>query len=433
VLPASAILTALIAATPAIAFVDGPIARGVIELIAASLLGITAFALPSGEGRHLTRLIAPVAVCLTLPAIWIVVQALPMPFFGLSHPIWESAATALHKPLTGSISADPGATLVALATYLTMAGILVACAALTIDRRRAERLLFWIAGATALAGMVLTLATIAGTFLADWDRDGQASRALIAQSALGVPVTAAAAGHVFERYERRRTRAEMSPVRFALLFLGCIAALTMCLAGLACAAAFRPFVASLCGLGIVAVVVAIRRSGLGFWAGAAAAATVSIAVVAFIAARGGGHGDITLRYAEAPLQTTAIAESLLSDTGWAGSGAGTYRALAPIYKGVDGDARTSFAPTAAVEIAIELGRPALWVIIAMTLAALGLLLRGALTRGRDSFYASAGAGSAAVFALEAFYDTGGLVSSAMIIAAAAFGLGLAQSVSRTLQ
>jgi hypothetical protein len=38
-----------------------------------------------------------------------------------------------------------------------------------------------------------------------------------------------------------------------------------------------------------------------------------------------------------------------------------------------------------------------------------------------------------VFALEAFYDTGGLVSSAMIIAAAAFGLGLAQSVSRTLQ
>jgi hypothetical protein len=185
-------------------------------------------------------------------------------------------------------------------------------------------------------------------------------------------------------------------------------------------------------LAIVAAVAIIRRSGLGFWASAIAAATIIIAAVALIAAHGRGFGDLTLRYSDVPTQNVAIAEGLLSDTSWLGSGAGTYPALAPIYQ-ASGDASALIAPTGAAKIAIELGRPALWSLIVMALAATALLLHGALTRGRDSLYATAVAGSTIVLMLEPFCDAGSLSTSPMIIAAATLGLGLAQSVSRTFQ
>jgi hypothetical protein len=91
------------------------------------------------------------------------------------------------------------------------------------------------------------------------------------------------------------------------------------------------------------------------------------------------------------------------------------------------------APTAAAQIAIELGWPALWVILIMTILVLSLLLRGALQRGRDSFYAAAGAGIIVALALEAFCDAGLFNSAVLVCTATALGLGLAQRASRMTQ
>jgi hypothetical protein len=62
-----------------------------------------------------------------------------------------------------------------------------------------------------------------------------------------------------------------------------------------------------------------------------------------------------------------------------------------------------------------------------------MLLRGALQRGRDSFYPAAGAGCIIVLTLEAFCDASLFGTTVLICAAAALGLGIAQHLSRTIQ
>ena len=90
-------------------------------------------------------------------------------------------------------------------------------------------------------------------------------------------------------------------------------------------------------------------------------------------------------------------------------------------------------PTAAAKIAIELGRPMLWGIVIVVMAGIFLLLRGALNRGRDLFYAAAGAGSLAFILLWAFCDIGILGTPAGICTAAIVGLAVAQCKSRSVQ
>jgi hypothetical protein len=60
-------------------------------------------------------------------------------------------------------------------------------------------------------------------------------------------------------------------------------------------------------------------------------------------------------------------------------------------------------------------------------------LRGAVRRGRDSFYATGAAGCAITLAAEAFADASLLGTAILILAATVLGLGLAQSVGRTAQ
>ena len=76
---------------------------------------------------------------------------------------------------------------------------------------------------------------------------------------------------------------------------------------------------------------------------------------------------------------------MLADSPWMGIGAGTFASLLPIYQGAGDTMINPAAPTAAVEIAIELGRPMLWALILAVLIGIIMLLRGALHRGRDSF------------------------------------------------
>jgi hypothetical protein len=84
-------------------------------------------------------------------------------------------------------------------------------------------------------------------------------------------------------------------------------------------------------------------------------------------------------------------------------------------------------------MAIELGRPMLWLIVATIVFSILFLLRASLKRGRDSFYPTAGASCLITLLFLSFTNAGVLGSAAAIIAAATLGLAIAQSKSRSVQ
>ena len=115
---------------------------------------------------------------------------------------------------------------------------------------------------------------------------------------------------------------------------------------------------------------------------------------------------------------------------WAGSGAGTFAAVLPIYQGIDELAIGQVAPTAAAAIAIEMGWPIFWAILMAVIALVFFLLRGALRRQRDSYYSIAGAGCTVATALLSFGNFAVLTTPISTIAAVAVGIAIAQSKSR---
>jgi hypothetical protein len=333
--------------------------------------------------------------------------------------------------LKGGISIDPGATLIALARYLSVVATILVAAAVTIDRRRAEWALFGLAGVTALMGAILVAQSLVGLSAI---ADGFGSRArglLVGGSSLGVIVGAAAATRAFERHETRRIKAGASLTKFGLDFGASLAVLAICCLGLVFGAAPQEIFIAACGLAIMVLVVVARRLGLGAWASAILAAFAVVMALALAAARPIGNEDFTLRYANATAPVISLAARVMSDTVWTGSGAGNYTALLPLYRNADDVSAGQTAPTSAAQIAIELGPPALWLILVMTIALTGSLLRGAVQRGRDSFYPAAAMSSAVVLTLQAFCNASVLSTAIALVAAVILGLGLAQSVSRS--
>jgi hypothetical protein len=142
--------------------------------------------------------------------------------------------------------------------------------------------------------------------------------------------------------------------------------------------------------------------------------------------------DLSIRFVtDAPKSLVELTQRIITDTNWAGSGAGAFAALLPIYQDAINPIGASVAPTTAAGFLIEVGRPAMWVAVIAALAAIAWLTHGALQRGRDSFFTAAGASCAVVLTLEAFFDASLSGSATLVIAMAALGLALAQSVSRT--
>lgn len=126
---------------------------------------------------------------------------------------------------------------------------------------------------------------------------------------------------------------------------------------------------------------------------------------------------------------------MLDDAPLAGTGAGTFAALASIYRGAD-DPFTDVGappPTAACATAIELGKPMLWSVVVAALGLFGVLFEGALRRGRDAFYPAAGAGCLITLLFLSFMNAGLSGPAVIIIATATVGRAFVQSKSRTAQ
>jgi hypothetical protein len=88
------------------------------------------------------------------------------------------------------------------------------------------------------------------------------------------------------------------------------------------------------------------------------------------------------------------------------------------------------ASTVAGTLAIELGTPMVALMLAGTVVGIVALLRASIQRGRDWLYPAMAGAALITLLLLSFTNTGFLGGSPGLIAAAAVGLGLAQSKSR---
>lgn len=428
------ILAGLIIASPAILLLDSAANVGIIAAIAAGTLIIVAMTMPPGQTEHLVTVARRTAVITVIPIIWIVIQILPLNTLGLANPIWESAQAAIGHPVGGSISIDPGATLIALIRYLSTLAVLLIAAAVAVDRQRAEEILFATVGATALIATVILSHDVLGLHFL-YDNSSAASRAEAVDCAtLGVIVSAAALVRTFERYETRRSDPTRSVSVLLRTALACGAAFVICCAAVFFDAANNAIVAMSCGIIILISVVVVRRLGVDRKGFLTIGLPAIIAAMLLIAnAPRIRTTDLSLAFATRPSASLiSLTQRILGDIPWTGIGAGNFAAITPIYRDID-DAPTTVAPTAAAAIAIELGRPMLWGIMVAITAGAMMLVRGAMRRGRDSFYPAAGA-SCLVTLLFLSFGSAGLFGTALsIIAASIVGLGLAQSKSRAIQ
>ena len=427
--PAPLFLILLIVTTPAVIIFDGAIVHGSVTAAAALPVAIVALRIRAGEAGFLAIVIRPVAIVAVIPALWMLIQLLPLKVTGLANPIWESAASALGRPIAGSISIDPGDTVLSLARYISAAAIAFVAAAVAVDRRRAEWILVALMAATTLIALMVLAADLGGfTFLS-----GPAGDAATDGSGLGIIIAAATAFHTFERGKAQPADPRGSAVRHRLAVVACLIAVAICTLAVIVGATSEAYFAIACGVATLAVVIVARRFNFGTWGYSAIISVALVVAIAAIALRPSSRTvDLTLAFAaRAPAPLIAVTQRILTETSWTGTGAGTFAAILPIYQDIDEVATGSVAPTTAAAIAVEMGRPFFWAILLAASALVVTLLRGGLLRRRDLFYATAGASCLVAGILLAFGNAALFSTPVLIIVAVIIGTALAQSKSRS--
>ena len=278
---ARVILVALICVSPAVLLFDGPIMDGLVAGVTAVGIAIVSRRMRPRETKFFLSIALPVAALVVVPVLWMLIQVLPVR--ALAHPIWTSAEAALGHPITGAISIDLGAGVMAVGQYLTIVAIAFWSAAVAVDRQRAEWILFSLMAGTALIGLTVAANELFGlNFL-------NASAALFKRTqaidcvAMGVIIAAAATIRTLERYETRHASPDRSVSTLLRTLAACIAALVVCAIALMLSAPVAAIVATGYGVAALAAVVTIRRLGLGPW-GATAIALPVILTVVFLAA-----------------------------------------------------------------------------------------------------------------------------------------------------
>src|SRR6516162_533156 len=264
------ILVALICAAPVMLLWDGLIMQGLLAGMIAVALGITAQTLRPGETEFLVSIFRPLAAVAAVPALWVVVQLLPLKLF--AHPIWRSAETGLGHPIAGTISVDPGASIIVLGQYLCVIAVAFLSAAVAVDRQRAEWILF-----------ALTTAVTAAAFMMLARPATFARGQTIDCVAMGIIIAGAACIRTIERYETRRSSPQRSVPVLLWTFVACTGALTICGAVAMFGATREILIATAYGIFALIAVSIIRRLALGAVGTAAIAAPALGAAILLLA------------------------------------------------------------------------------------------------------------------------------------------------------
>jgi hypothetical protein len=420
-------LIALICFSPAILLRDGIAMQGFVAGAVGIALVIVATNLRAGEFEFLDSVTRPLLSFAMVPILWILIQILP--FGVLTHPIWISAGSALGLTSVGRISVDPGASVIGLGQYTTLVAVSLLSAAIAVDRKRAETLLF----ALTIAGVTSALVISTRTWLLPKLEFAPFLRAQAGVCiAMGTIVASAACIRTFERYENRRGH----PKKILLLtFALSVAAVAICASALILDGSRKVLIATACGLAPLACVLIIRRLRLRMWGITAIAIPLTGIAMLLVAALPSEHGrSLVLSFVDPPAASPpAVSERVLDDAPAVGTGAATFAAIAPIYRQKDDPPPGTTAATTAASFAIELGRPMLWLILLATLGSIVILLRSSLVRGRDFFYPALGASCIITLLLLSFINAGLSGTAASLIAAVILGLSIAQSKGQTQQ
>lgn len=425
---AFAILCLLIAIAPGLLFVDDSRVLGGLAAASAAAVLVFGANMRAEEIRKVVARLRPVAIPAATPIVWMLIQVLPLGFLGLAHSMWTSAEVALGYPLDGSISIDPGATLLAAGYYLSAITLMLIALGVALDRRRAGLLLNVLAGATTAIAALLMVTELARTL--SIDSSGPERVAAIDCVVLGATLTAASGIRTFERYQTRNAERRRAVPAAAAPW---VAAFLLCWVSILLVGTHHQVLAAGFGLAILALIMAARRLDLGI----AGQAGITAIVIAAVGSAGIGlpsNHALWPMLAETPDSSSlaSVSGRMLADGPWTGTGAGTFAALRPIYRDAQQRPASATAPTAATKIAIELGQIALWVIVVAAFSLVITLAGGALRRGRDAFHPAAAASCVVALLLLGFFDAGLLAASVVIVAAAAIGLGLAQRVGRSV-
>lgn len=420
------ILVLMIAVTPLLTIIGGLFSEGFIMAIAATAIALLALTLHESEFRRLAALLKPTVLILLIPCIWMLIQIMPMPGDSLPHPAWASASIALGRPLVGAISLDIGATMLCVARYSLVLAVAIIAAAVALDRKRAEIILYLLTTVTALTAAGL-IATNSGYLRIGLDLSSIQRAQILSISVMGIILSCATAMHAYENHGMQRGRLGESNSRSIYVVVLSIASITICLLPIIIDGDVGSLLSAACGVSILIIVAAIRRLRLGPWGQSGIAAVALVGLIGFFAANP-ANKDLELTLSSQPRTSIATAERMLSDTKWIGTGAGTFEALFPIYRDAD-DIVSHTAPTAAAAIAIEMGRPFLWGSVILALISAWILFRRAMMRGRDYFYAGAGAGCIIAVLVMSFASVGPFGLAASLLTSVIFGLALAQSKS----
>jgi hypothetical protein len=428
-LVASSLLTILLAAVPTLVIANGAFAQQAIALVAAVMLG----AAVRGADAELTstaQLLKRFSVAILVPVVWMVVQVLPLPFPSLANPIWSATSIALNEPsLPGRISIDPGATLQSLFVYLVYVSLMVSTVIITRDRHRAEIILFVLCAVTTFMSLEVLLGRL-NLFATMAPAADDPTGPFPAIAALATVANTALVARALERHLHRRDIRNLASIRLWLGVLSGLFGIVVAIIAMTILARGMLLAAACLGLTAIIFIAGVRRLGFRSWP-SAALFTVLVAIVGALAVpRLQPNGPSLLGLVRFAPETIALAGRILSDASWLGTGVGTFAVASRAYQNFDA-AAVAVAPSTAVLVAIESGRLALVVLAGLAAQFFLYLFRGAIRRGRDSFFASAAAAGVLVIFFEAFLDSSLSSPAARIIVAVMIGLGLAQSAGRT--
>jgi hypothetical protein len=418
-----AILILLIAAAPVLTIMGGILSAGFLLAMAALAIALIVLTSPTNEFSRLGALWKPIIPFALIPCIWMLVQLAPVPGW-LAHSAWASASAALDQSITGAITLDIGATLLGLCLYSLALAIAIIATAVALDRRRAETILFGLMAAAGLTAATLIGLDVGFSLFTDLGHFVQRPQ-MWTVALLGFILSCATALRAYEHSQRQRaTDASTWAAATAS-----IAVMAICLSAIATSAHPAVLLAAASGVFILVGLAVIRRLRLGPWEQSGIAAAGIIALIGLSAAIPANRvGDIMLAWPSEPQVSIETAERMLADAKWVGTGAGTFAALLPIYRDVD-DADFHAAPTAAVAIAIEMGRPLLWLLVIAALVSALSLVKRALMRGREYIYAGTGAACIVAVLVSSFANAGILGLGASLLTSVVCGLALAQSRS----
>jgi hypothetical protein len=428
------LLTALLAAAPILAVSGGLFAQHAIA-VAVVIMLVAAAMTPRDEISAAALLLKRFALAALFPVLWMTLQAIPLPHDSIVNPIWPTTRIALNEPsLPGHISLDPGATLRGLASYLTLLSLVVSTAILTKNRQRAETTLLVLSAVTTLMSVEALLGQMdlfAGLVP---NANTSAASPLAAAAALGALTNGAI---ISMRIERHLNRSTVDNWLAGLLTSGLVmncAGIAISLVAMKALAQGSLFAATAVGFLVILLVAIVRHLDFRPWPAAILlAALIVMAGVVWLPLFQPDASAGLLAFIKSSDQnyiSLALSQRALSDASWTGSGVGTFGLLSRVYRDF-GVAPALVPASTAISIAIEWGRPALVILLGFATQFFLFVLRCAVRRGRDSFFASGAAAGILLIVCESFLDSSLLNSAVQIIVAVLLGLGLAQSTGRT--